>query len=128
MQSYECAIVWQPAMADDALKGGVDKYAKVIDDQGGEITRVETWGKRKLAYEINDRTEGYYYFYKFRGTEDSLNELNRQLRIDEEVLRHLIVVDEFAEGNEAKIEAANIVPVAGKEREREDSRAEVEKR
>jgi small subunit ribosomal protein S6 len=103
VRSYECAIVFYPALGDDGVKSGMTKYAQVIDGQGGELTRVETWGKRKLAYEIDHQTEGYYYFVKFRGESALLNELGRQLRIDESVLRHLIVKDELAKGDEPKI-------------------------
>lgn len=103
MRSYECAIVFYPGIGDDGVKAGMAKYARIIQDQGGELTRVETWGKRRLAYEIDHQLEGYYYFYKFRGGSDTLNELGRQLRIDESVLRHLIVKDELAKGDEPRI-------------------------
>jgi small subunit ribosomal protein S6 len=103
VRSYECAIVFYPGIGDDGVKTGMTKYAQVIEERGGELTRVETWGKRRLAYEIDHQTEGFYFFYKFRGTNDILNELGRQLRIDETVLRHLIVKDELAKGDEPKI-------------------------
>ncbi len=103
MRSYECAVVFYPGLGDDSVKDGMTKYAGVIDGQGGELTRVETWGKRKLAYEIDHQTEGYYYFLKFRGKNELLTELGRQLRIDESVLRHLIVKDELAKGDEPRI-------------------------
>lgn len=103
MKSYECAIVFYPTLGDDGAKAGMTKYAEVIEAKGGELTRVESWGKRKLAYEIDHQSEGYYFFYKFRGGKDVLNELGRQLRIDESVLRHLIVKDELAKGDEPKI-------------------------
>jgi small subunit ribosomal protein S6 len=103
VRSYECAIVFYPGIGDDGVKAGMAKYARVIEDGGGELTCVETWGKRRLAYEIDHQSEGFYYFYRFRGTTDILNELGRQLRIDESVLRHLIVKDDLAKGNEPKI-------------------------
>lgn len=103
MRSYECAIVFYPALGEDGVDDAVKKYVRVIDGHGGELTRVETWGKRKLAYEIDHQSEGYYYFIKFRGRNELLTELGRQLRIDESVLRHLIVKDELASGDEPKL-------------------------
>jgi small subunit ribosomal protein S6 len=108
VRSYECAIVFYPALGDDGVKQGLSKFLGVIDGQGGEITGVESWGKRKLAYEIDHQTEGYYYFIKFRGKNELLTELGRQLRIDESVLRHLIVKDELARGDEPSTELADV--------------------
>ncbi len=108
MRSYECAIVFYPALGDDGVKEGLSKYLGVVDNEGGELTRVESWGKRKLAYEIDHQTEGYYFFINFRGKNELLTELGRQLRIDESVLRHLIVKDELAKGDEPKTELASL--------------------
>jgi small subunit ribosomal protein S6 len=112
VRSYECAIVFYPALGDDGVKDGMTKYAGVIDGHGGELTRVETWGKRKLAYEIDHQSEGYYYFIKFRGNNELLTELGRQLRIDESVLRHLIVKDDLAKGDEPKIGLEGLEAIA----------------
>jgi small subunit ribosomal protein S6 len=108
VRSYECAIVFYPTLGDDGVKTGLSKYLGVVDSQGGELTRVESWGKRKLAYEIDHQSEGYYYFVKFRGSNELLKELGRQLRIDESVLRHLVVKDELAKGDEPKTELASL--------------------
>jgi len=64
------------------------------------MTALETWGKRRLAYEIQHHAEGYYFFYRFRGQDRVVNELDRQLRIDESVIRHMVVRDERASGDE----------------------------
>lgn len=103
MRSYECGIVFYPSLGNEDVQTGLKKYAQIIDSSGGELTRVESWGKRKLAYEIDHQSEGFYYFYKFRGDNELLTELGRQLRIDESVLRHLIVKDELAKGDEPKV-------------------------
>ena len=109
--SYECAIVFYPNLSDEGYKSGTEKYARVIDDRGGELTGLETWGRRQLAYDINHQSEGVYYFYKFRGNNDVLHELGRQLRIDESVLRHLIIKDELAKGDEPKVNLEGLEPV-----------------
>lgn len=111
MRSYECGIVFYPSLNNDEIQAGLKKYAQIIDGSGGELTRVETWGRRKLAYEIDHQSEGHYYFYKFRGNNNLLTELGRQLRIDESVLRHLIVKDELAKGDEPKVDVDSIQAV-----------------
>jgi small subunit ribosomal protein S6 len=125
MRSYECAVVLHPAVGDDGLKTSTAKYVDIIARSGGEITRVETWGKRRLSYEIMKQAEGTYFFYKFRGANQLVDELGRQLRIDEQVLRHMIVRDEQAAGNEAKLEGP--IEPAFRQPERE-MREEVEHR
>jgi small subunit ribosomal protein S6 len=104
MRSYECAVILHPAVNDDGLKASTAKYVDIIAHAGGEITRLETWGKRRLSYEIMKQPEGHYFFYKFRGANTLVDELGRQLRIDENVLRHMIVRDELATGEESKLE------------------------
>jgi len=125
MRSYECAVVLHPAVTEDGLKTSTAKYVDIISRSGGEITRVETWGKRRLSFEIMKQFEGTYFFYKFRGAGQLVDELGRQLRIDEQVLRHMIVRDEQAAGNEARLEG----PIEAVHRQPErEVREEVEHR
>ena len=111
MRSYECAVIFAPGASDEALGQSVQKYAQVIDTGGGQITGVETWGKRKLAYEIQHNSEGFYYFFKFRTDGNLLGELGRQLRIDESVIRHMIIRDELASGKETVVAADKVEAV-----------------
>lgn len=121
MRSYECAVILHPAVNDDGVRASTAKYIEIIAKGGGEITRVETWGKRRLSFEITKQVEGTYFFYRFRGATTVIDELGRQLRIDEGVLRHLIVVDELAEGAEPSLDPATVEPtMRHPEREREE--------
>ncbi len=108
MRSYECAVIFAPTLAEDEVDAGARKYAAVVADHGGEMTRLETWGRRRLAYEIQHHGEGYYYFYKFRGDGRVVDELGRQLRIDESVLRHMIIRDELATGDEPAVDPSKL--------------------
>ncbi|MBI4720135.1 MAG: 30S ribosomal protein S6 [Chitinivibrionia bacterium] len=103
MYNYECIVILSPDSAETAAKNSSQKYAGVIVSGGGEITKMEDWGRRRLAYEINKQSEGCYILYGFRAANAVLTELDRQLRLDETVLRHLIVRDVLATGTEAKI-------------------------
>ena len=104
MKSYECTIIVISDVGDDGLKISARKYAEAIENGGGELTQLENWGKRRFSYEINHHTEGYYIFFRMRCDNTVLDELNRLLRLDENVLRHLIIRDEIAIGDEPKIE------------------------
>ena len=94
MKDYECVVIFAPSVAGDALVGATKRYADVIASRGGEIKEIDDWGKRSLAYEINYHREGHYLFYRFRAGKEVLNELGRQLRIDENVIRPMIVRDD----------------------------------
>jgi small subunit ribosomal protein S6 len=94
LNKYECAVVYAPGLGAEVLESSAKKYTDIINSQGGKFTQLDDWGKRALAYEINYQKEGFYHFYRFEGVGKVINELNRQLRIDENVLRHMIVRDE----------------------------------
>ena len=111
MRSYECAVIFAPGVNDEGLRGESQKFVNVIVNNGGQMTALETWGKRRLAYEIDHHGEGHYFFFKFRGADPALSELGRQMRIDENIIRHMIVRDELASGEEAIIETDNIEAV-----------------
>jgi small subunit ribosomal protein S6 len=111
VRSYECAVILHPSVGDDGLRASTAKYVEIIAKGGGEITKVETWGKRRLSYEIMKQPEGTYFFYRFRGANALIDELGRQMRIDENILRHLIVRDELAEGSEPALEPAGVEAV-----------------
>ena len=94
MKKYECAVVVAPNVGGDVLESSAKKYTEVITSLGGSLTELDDWGKRTLAYEIEDHREGYYHFYRFLGAKNIVDELDRQLKIDENVIRHMIVRDE----------------------------------
>lgn len=125
MRSYECAVIVHPAVHEDGLRASTAKYVDIIAKGGGEITKVETWGKRRLSYEIMKQPEGHYFFYRFRGANTVVEELGRQMRIDENILRHMIVRDELAVGDEPALEPAT-VEATMRQPEREPHREEVE--
>jgi small subunit ribosomal protein S6 len=94
VRKYECAIVLAPNVGSDGVENSTTKYKEIITSRGGELVAFDDWGKRSLAYEVNYHREGYYHFYRFSGGKDVVDELNRQLRIDENVIRHIIIRDE----------------------------------
>lgn len=91
MNKYELAVVVNAKIEDDARTATIEKVKELIARFGGEVTNVDDWGKRKLAYEINKQKEGFYYFIQFNAETSTPAELESRLRITETVLRYLIV-------------------------------------
>ena len=91
MNKYELALVINAKIEDDARTDAIEKIKALIEKFGGEITNVDEWGKKKLAYEIQKMKEGYYYFIQFEGETTVPAELEERLRIEETVLRFLCV-------------------------------------
>jgi small subunit ribosomal protein S6 len=117
LNNYECTIIVTSDVGDDGAKSATKKYANVITDGGGELTLLEDWGRRKLSYEINHHQEGHYVFYRLRCGNTVLTELNRLLRLDENILRHMIVRDPLATGEEPKIDLEETLSAGTGEKE-----------
>lgn len=94
MRKYETLFILNPSLEDDAVKANVEKFKGVIENGGGTVDNIDSWGKRKLAYEINKLNEGYYTLINFSADSELPKELGRIFRITDDVLRHLIVKDE----------------------------------
>ena len=88
---YEVMVVYSIAAGEENVKDLMEKFKSLIE-KNATVEDVNEWGKRKLAYEINDETEGYYVLYTFESKPDFPAELNRVLNITEGVLRSLVTV------------------------------------
>ena len=94
MRKYEIMYILKADLDEAARKAEMDKLAKIIADNGGEVTKTdESMGLRDLAYEIKKETKGYYVVLKANMANETISEFNRLVRINPNVLRHLIVVD-----------------------------------
>jgi small subunit ribosomal protein S6 len=91
MNKYELALVVSAKLDNDARAAVVERAKGYISRHDGVVGEVEEWGKRKLAYEIQKETEAYYYFIQFEGESDCPNELEKRMRIMDNVLRYLVV-------------------------------------
>lgn len=94
MRKYELMIVFRPQLDEETIDAALNRYTEIITGAGGEVTNVDKWGKRRLAYEIDKNTEGYYVVMNFTATTEAINELDRILKITDEPIRHLLVRDE----------------------------------
>ncbi|MCI2106970.1 MAG: 30S ribosomal protein S6 [Intestinimonas sp.] len=88
--NYEVVYIVDPAIGEEAIAAMVEKF-KTLTESHGTVAEVNTWGKRHMAYPINDLTEGYYVFMAFTAEASFPAELDRVLRITDGVIRSLIV-------------------------------------
>jgi small subunit ribosomal protein S6 len=115
VRKYEFVSILDPGVDEAAAGEHLERFAKLVRDNGGEVSQQENWGRRKFAYEILKKTEGSYLYLRFRGNNKVVEELNRVVRFDEKVLRILLVLDDEAEMRNAAARrgaGANEAPVA----------------
>ncbi len=86
------ALVLRPELDEERQAAVLTRYRQVIERHGGSVEELNVWGKRRLAYDIKDQQEGIYVFVPFAAESTANAELDRLLRIDENVLRHLVVL------------------------------------
>lgn len=90
LHSYETIFIIDAGLDEEATKAVVEKFTNLIA-ANGTVEEVDEWGKRRLAYEIDDKTEGYYVLVTFTSDADFPKELDRQYRITDTVLRTIII-------------------------------------
>lgn len=91
LQDYELVFIVSPEVIDEALESRIDAISQFITGRGGVISDVERWGKRKLAYPVEHFLEGTYVLTRFKMSPARCRELEANLRISEEILRHLLI-------------------------------------
>lgn len=91
MRKYETVYVIRPDLDEEKTLETVEKYKSLIENNGGEVTNIDKWGKRRLAYEIDDFREGVYIVKKFSAESKVAGELDRVFKISDEILRHIII-------------------------------------
>lgn len=99
MPKYELTFIARQDITEQDAKNLAEKFTKVIKDGKGNVTKTEFWGLRNLAYLINKNRKGHYIHLCLEASPEILSEVERQLRLNEDVLRHMsIVVEEFEKG------------------------------
>ena len=93
MHSYETLFVISPELSEEATKALIEKFTGLIAENG-ELGEVAEWGRRRLAYPINDRTEGYYVLVNFKSCSSFPAELERIFKITDGILREIVIAHE----------------------------------
>jgi small subunit ribosomal protein S6 len=90
MRTYELMTIHRPGLEEDEVRARVTDVQTLLEGAGAKVTSTDLWGKRRLAYEIEKVTEGYYSVVAFEGEADAVAELDRMLSLSDEVLRHKV--------------------------------------
>jgi len=120
MRLYEVVYILDPALDESAATAKLEKFHALAVANGGEVTAVDHWGNRQFAYPVKRRQSGYYVVAQFTAAAEALPEFERLLRLDEEVLRYLLVLNEGEPTSGMSILAEVTRPATAKDDEDED--------
>lgn len=93
MRKYEAVFIFEPTVDEETRNGVIEKFKGIIE-KDGSLIGIDEWGSRKLAYEINDLTEGYYILLNLEADTEVIAELERVTKITNGIMRHMIVRDD----------------------------------
>lgn len=91
MRHYEVMVILDSSLEERTVGPSLDTYLNVIRNAGGSVEKLDVWGRRRLAYEINKQTEGIYAVIDLQATPEAVAELDRQLRLNESILRTKVI-------------------------------------
>ena len=96
MRDYELLYIIKTEVGEEQTQAVIDSYNGILEGEGATVEKVDKWGKRKLAYTIDKKyTDGFYVLVNFKGEANAVDEVDRLMKIDENLLRHMITrVDE----------------------------------
>ena len=91
MAFYENTIIAKQDLSEKDLKTVKDKYSEIINNSSGKIVKIEEWGLLSLSNKIKNYRKGFFIHYKFEGNKNTLNEINKKIKVDGTIIRHLTV-------------------------------------
>ena len=91
MRAYEIMVIVDAQLDDQEIGAVIDRGAQQIEAAGGRIAKLDRWGRRRLAYEINHKSEGYYAVYEVIGGHSAIEGVDRSFRLADEVIRHKVL-------------------------------------
>ena len=124
MRLYEVVYILDPALDEIAVTAKLEKFHALAIANGGEVSAVDHWGNRQLAYPLARQKAGYYVVAQFTAVAEALPEFERLLRLDDEVLRYLLVLNEGEPTNGMSILAEVTKPVSDKDDDDEEEEEE----
>ncbi|MFA5882706.1 MAG: 30S ribosomal protein S6 [Acidimicrobiia bacterium] len=91
MRPYEVMVIFDADLEEEEIRASVDRATQLIKGKGAELGYVDFWGKRRFAYRLKHRWEGYYVVFQAKAEPAAMDELNRTLSLADEVLRHKVL-------------------------------------
>ena len=106
MSFYECVLIARQDISAPQAEALADTFAKVLEENGGKVTKREHWGLRSLTFRIKKNRKGHYVLFNIDAPAAAVHELERQLRLSEDILRHMVVrVEALEEGPSAMLQS-----------------------
>ena len=124
MRLYEVVYILDPALDEGAVTTKLEKFHELATSGGGEVSAVDHWGARQLAYPIAGQSSGYYVVAQFTAVPDALPEFERLLKLDDEVIRYLLVLNEGEPTSGQSIIAESTKPISEDDEDDEDDEEE----
>jgi small subunit ribosomal protein S6 len=90
-RDYELGFILDPEVNEEQSNAIIERIQQIVNNHDGEVVRVSQWGRRRLAYPIRHKRDGFYVFFDMILTPETVSELDRNMRVTEEVLRHIII-------------------------------------
>ena len=87
MRDYEALVICDPKLEEGDIQKAIDRFSAAITDRDGKVAKIDRWGIRRFAYEINHQNEGYYFAVSFSAAEESVGEIERVVNIADEFIR-----------------------------------------
>ncbi|WP_062107907.1 30S ribosomal protein S6 [Bacillus niameyensis] len=94
MKKYEVMYIIRPNIEDEAKQAVIERFDSILTSNGAEVIESKDWGKRRLAYEIEDFRDGFYRIIQTNATPEAVQEFDRLAKISDDIIRHIIVKDE----------------------------------
>jgi small subunit ribosomal protein S6 len=91
LYDYELALIIRPEVEEEGQAALIERFSEILTSAGGEVQDVESWGRRRLAYPIRKIQEGFYYFIQGQFSASVLPELERTIKLNEDILRYMVV-------------------------------------
>jgi small subunit ribosomal protein S6 len=91
VRHYEVMVILDAGLEEEPIRAVLDRASKVISSSGGSVAKVDRWGKRRFAYEVRHRSEGYYALMDLRAEPAAVAEVDRMLGLADEVIRHKVI-------------------------------------
>lgn len=126
MRLYEVVYILDPALDESAVTTKLEKFHGLATSEGGEVSAVDQWGVRQLAYPIAGQGSGFYVVAQFTAAPGALPEFERLLKLDEEVMRYLLVLNEGEPTSGLSIVAESTKPVSDDDDDEDDEEEEEE--
>jgi len=91
LKGYETICILHPDLTEEEVQGTIERYSALIGENGGEVTRSDHWGQRKLAYPVQGHSRGHYIYLLYTGGAETVSELERNLRILDQNIRYMTI-------------------------------------